>query len=408
MLDPTTLRTALRDPRVRAVFDGRAWISGHPTGSVWMTPPLVDAGCGIAGYRENLLAPLLRAPRAIAALLQQSGLGAVRVSASSWAEHWNFRAVCATDGVGVQVVGGGPSLVDEEPTSERQRWVRTEHDLASAVGLAAAEGVGWLPVQTTDTSFARRVADTARENGLRIALRGGSDASATLGPGDLYAGLPHLVRSTMRDSPVRVLTAWAGPDGDRAADTAASLLDRGVLITTELLNLRRTVFVRESLDTPFLEENEPILPHVRWLLQMRRGTGYLGGRSALAEHAGLREPTRAEARMAEAGWQRLLRVAADLAGRPGLLPASTSPQLTQLPGFALKEELSLLLQHGVVMEVLLARSTSTDLIGGTPWAPGLVLVSSTDPGEPRFLASLRPRTQERSDKADRSLLPAGT
>ena len=408
MLDPTTLRTALNDPQVRAVFDGRRWVSAHPTGTHWVTPPLVDAGCGIAGYRENLLAPLLRAPRAIGALLQQSGLGTVRVSASSWAEHWNFRAACAASGVHVQVLGGGPYLVDEEPTSERQRWVRTEADLASAVSLVVAEGVGWLAVQTTDPGFARRAAHAARERGLRVALRGSSAAGATLRPGDLYAGLPPLVRRTMHDTPMQVITAWAGADGDRAAATAAALLDRGVLVTTELLNLRRTVFVRESLNTPFLEENEPILPHVRWLLQMRRGTGYLGGRSALAEHAGLREPTRAEARVAEEGWQRLVGVAVSLGGHPGLLPASTSPQLTQLPGFALKEELTLLLEHGVDLENLLARATCTAPIGGRPVSQGLVLVSSTAPRERRFLASLRPCPQPRTEDVQQSLLPTGT
>lgn len=382
-----------------ARFDGQRWVQTDPDGDLWVTPSLVDAGCGIAGYRESLSAPLLRAPQAIGRLLRESGVRSIRISASSWAEYWQFLAVLGVSGDDLRVVGGGPHLVVGEPDSDRQRWIRQPDDLTSAADLAAAEGVGWLPVQTTLPDFIRDCVRAAAKRGLRVALRGDPSCAAALRPGDVFSGLGNLARTEDRESPLSVLSAWSEPDRVATmAGSAARLLEAGVAITTELLTLHRSVFVRDALNAPFLEENEPILPHVRWLLQMRRGAGYFGGRGSLAEHTGLREPSRPQARTAHAGWERILATAAGLFDLGvGLWPASSSPQLTQLPGFALKEELALLQSAGVDTQALLRRATSYDLCAGLDHGlardrPSALLATTTPPQSARFFTSLRPLT----------------
>lgn len=411
MPEATLLASARADERVVSVFDGESFREVRRGAGLCAAPALVDAGAGIGGYRDDLTAPLLQAPRAILRLLVEWGVAGVRVSSSSWAEHANFRAIRAEAGARAPALtGGGPVLTDEEPTSERQRWVRDADELARAVRVAEVEQVGWVSVQTDQPAFAIEAVGAAHRVGLRVALRAPVSAAAPLREGDLFVGLGNLRRFTNRDRALQVLLAWADAAALECTSLGLALAERGVGLTSELLNLHRNVFVRESLDVPFLEENVAILPHVRWLLQMRGAVGYISGRSALREHAGIAEPSRAEARQAAAGWDRLLEVTGRLhAGGARILPASTAPQMTQLPGFALKEELGVLLQAGIPLARVLATATDAAWLG-LPEA-GFLVASPEPPSDgPRFLAGLTPLTpaQPRTDNPELDVRGAPT
>ena len=379
MLEPERVERLLNHPEVGRVFDGHRF---HEAGGGWtVTEALIDAGAGIGGYRENLTEPLLRAARAILRLLTESGIGGLRVGSSSWAEQAHFRALLDQAGPAAPALtGGGPVLTDGEPASDRQRWITGDAELARALDVAVLEGASWVVFQTDDPGFAGAGVRAAHARGLRVALR----------ENDLFTGVGNLVRQRTADRGLAVLSAWAEAPADVPLRQAAELAERGVGLTSELLTLHRSVFLREALQAPFLEENVAILPHVRWVMQMRRGTGYVAGRSALREHTGLSEPTRAEAKQAAEGWRRLTETVGRLhAGGVRILPASTAPQLTLLPGFGLKEELVCLAAAGVPLEELLARATDRSWLGlaGRP----LLLASDQDPRDPaRFLARLSP------------------
>ena len=392
MLEPERVERLLNHPEVGRVFDGHQF---HEAGGGWtVTEALIDAGAGIGGYRENLTEPLLRAARAILRLLTESGIGGLRVGSSSWAEQAHFRALLDQAGTAAPTLtGGGPVLTDSEPASDRQRWITGDAELARALDVAVLEGSGWAVFQTDDPGFAGAGVRAAPARGLRVALRGPVGAASELAENDLFTGVGNLVRRRTADRGLTVLSAWAEAPPDVPLRHAAELAERGVGLTSELLTLHRSVFLREALQAPFLEENVAILPHVRWVMQMRRGTGYVAGRSALREHTGLSEPTRAEAKQAAEGWRRLTEAVGRLhAGGVRILPASTAPQLTLLPGFGLKEELVCLAAAGVPLEELLARATDRSwlALAGRP----LLLASDQDPRDPaRFLARLSPWTE---------------
>lgn len=393
MLEPERVDQLLRSPGVGRVFDGQRF--HQATGDGWtVTEALVDAGAGVGGYRESLNEPLLRAARAILRLLTESGVGGVRVGSSSWAEQAHFRALLSQAGpTAPALTGGGPVLTDSEPASDRERWITGEGELVRALEVADLEGAGWVAVQAEDPAFAAAAVRAAHARGLRVALRGPVTTAAELAEGDLFTGVANLLRRRTTDRGLAVLSAWAAEPLDVPLRHATGLAERGVGLTSELLSLHRGVFLREALQAPFLEENVPILPHVRWVMQMRRGTGYVAGRSALRDHTGLAEPTRAEAKQAAEGWQRLTEAVGRLhADGVRILPASTAPQLTLLPGLGLKEELVTLAAAGVPLPDLLARATDRSWLGLAPRP--LLLASDQDPGDAaRFLARLTPWTE---------------
>lgn len=393
MLEYGTVHDLLADPSVARVFDGHRWWESPSPGRLSVTPGLVDAGCGIGGYRENHLSPLLQAPRAILRLMAESGLAGVRVSSSTWAESAHFRTLaCLSPPPRLALTGGGPVLTDSEPASDRERWVTSQVELDRAVAVADIERVGWVAVQTDQRDFAAACVTSAHRRGLRVALKAPLAAASSLTAGDLFVGVGGLLRRTAHDTATQLLLAWATDEVTSSLTLARDLGHCGVGFTSELLSLQRQVFVREALNAPFLEENVAILPHVRWLLQMRRGTGYIAGRSALRDYTGLSEPTRAEAKVAHAGWLRLLEAVANLdAAGVAIYAASTAPQMTQVPGFALKEELGVLLQAGVPLTRLLASATDPTPLGLEVSPDAHLLASTASPEDPvRLLSSLIP------------------
>ncbi|MDO4718327.1 MAG: hypothetical protein Q4B08_12300, partial [Propionibacteriaceae bacterium] len=163
---------AADSPVLRARFDGQRWVEGSLEGQDYAVPPLVDWACGIGGYREGVTSSMLRAPRAILKLLSEQGIATIRVLSSSWSELWRWQAVQGEQGWSVNTIGGGPTLVDSEPASERERWIRNLDCLDRAMDHVVLEELGWVSVRTENRDFAQAVALRARQRGLHLAVRG--------------------------------------------------------------------------------------------------------------------------------------------------------------------------------------------------------------------------------------------
>lgn len=311
------------------------------------TTDAVDASAGIGGYRLAQTDPLDRAPSKILKLWAANGLTGVRIDSSSWEELAMLRELArrrAGDGHTVpRIAGGGPVLVDTVPTSEREYWIGDGQSIRAALDTALAQGVGWVGVRLQSLDRAQSMIGAAHAAGLRISYRGPWEGVGNLRVGDHLPAVAEVLRDP-GESPLRILHRWAQDTGvgeERLAWAHAT----GLSVGSELLALRRSVFLREALEAPFLEELEAILPHAAHLRDMKRPGGYLAGKRMLRQHTGLTEPSRNDASLAEDGWARLL-VAVGAVPDP-LVPATRAPQLTSLPGYAWHEECALLMHAGV-------------------------------------------------------------
>jgi hypothetical protein len=323
---------------------------------------LVDCSCAVTGYRESPLDDPGDSARAIAELLLRHGVAAVRDLGSGLDATGRFAAHAKGR---VAVVGGGPVLVDAAPRAEGDRPVRDADQVRRALDGLVAEEVGWVTVRATQPEFLADVSRAARERGLRVAARGGTAlAGACSGQVDLVEGLVALAGSEAGRRPVEALTRLADSDPGPLSDRLLRAGAAGAAVVTELVALRRAAFVKESLSAPYLDDLIPILPHVRYMMQMRRSGGYLAGKRALARYSGLAEPSGSVLRQAERGWAVLLEAAARAAaaGVP-LLPGSKAPQLAVVPGYGLREEIAVLVFAGV--DARTALSAATD--GAARW-----------------------------------------
>lgn len=333
-----------------ATFDGRVWDTKDA--SRVRTPVLIDSGASFMGYRESLQDSATRAVDAIAAITRRFGVGAVIDAGSSFEAIYRARVVCPD----LRIVMGGPTLTDEEPRSESERQIPDAAALARSVAAFACEATQLVSVRTADAALVRSV---RAHTELPILLR-----TSRISPTD-FADLPkialvgaHHVIGLLPQG-ADILSAIGGlSDGDviqRARATAES----GVALLTGMLALRRSILPREAIESSHIEELIPIYPHARHLVEMRRFGGYLAGRQQLATKAGLKEPSPTQRRLIERGWQLLLTAIAAFADAGGiLLPASLSPGIGIVPGFALKEEATLLSHLLSTQRVLTAVTTT--------------------------------------------------
>ncbi|NOJ58895.1 hypothetical protein [Arthrobacter sp. 260] len=326
---------------------------GMVPGAHATTPLAIDASVGIGGYRNSLTDPLERATVAILGFWAEHGLTGVRIESSTWEELALLRALVARRDPGERplprITGGGPTLVDASPRSERDYWVGDPASIAAAVDTAVAHHTGWVNVRVSSTAAAHDILTAAHARGQRVCYRGPWHGTEDLLPGDHIPSVADLLREG-DEGAVGILHRWAD-DASPGVGRGQELHDRGVTVGTELLALRRSVFLREALEAPFLEELEPVLPHAAYVRQMKRPGGYLVGKRQLRQHAGLIEPTRDDAVRAEDGWANLLTTVGQLPGP--LIPATRSPQLTSLPGYSWREECSILRHAGIVDPQLL-------------------------------------------------------
>lgn len=304
---------------------------------------LIDASCAVTGYRESVQDDLMAGPRAVDELLRRHGVVAIREPGSGFDAVYRFRAA---GGDGVSVVGGGPRLVDGDPRLDGDRPVRTDAEVRATLDALAAEGADWVSLRGSG-EFLDRTAATARRRGMRVAARGPTALEAAeRGHIDLVEGVVSLAPTAA--TPVEALQELSLADPAALSRRLANVAAAGAALTTELVALRRAAFVKESIAAPYLDDVVPILPHARYLIQMRQAGGYLAGRRALARHSGLVQPSSSEAAAAREGWARLTEVvAAGIDRGVDVLPASRAPQLSVVPGYGLLEEVALLVDAGV-------------------------------------------------------------
>lgn len=327
----------------------------HAEPAVETVPGLVDAACAVAGYVEHLRGDLRADAQQIARLCTHHGVRAVRDTGSGPAALGRFRA-----GAGAPVVVGcGLVLTDGVP--------RTREELMMVGGPAELDGLiehvpqgTWLGVRSDDPEFFAAVGARAKARGILIAGRGAAaGAAGERGHVALVEGLTALLGHEVGQGPLHVLTAAARVRAEDVAARLVTLTERGCAVTSELVALRRAVFVRESVDAPYLEDLAPIIPHSAHLVRMRQGMGYLVGKRALEQHSGMREPSAADRRVAEDGWAVVLDALARGVRDGGVVvPASRAPQLAVLPGYGLLEEMALFAHLGIpVRRVLELAST---------------------------------------------------
>lgn len=323
----------------------------------------VDASAGIGGYRLTQTDPMDRAPQKILNLWADNGLTGVRIEGSSWEELAMLRELVrrrAKDGHPVPLIaGGGPVLVDTVPTSEREYWIGDRGSIRAAMETVLAHGVGWVGVRLRGLEWARTLTDAAHSVGLRVAYRGPWAGTAQLISGDHLPAAAEVLRHGSQ-GPLQLLQRWA-QEPEKGVDRLKWAESAGLSVGSELMALRRSVFLREALDAPFLEELEAILPHSVHLREMKRPGGYLAGKRLLRQYTGLTEPSRREGALAEDGWAQLL--SALRAFPAPLVPATRAPQVTSLPGYAWHEECALLKHAGVHDPA----TRGTALLTG-PWA----------------------------------------
>lgn len=316
------------------------------------TPLLLDAGSSLMGYRESLQDSATRATDAIAEATLRFGVGAVVDSGSTFESIYRARAAHPE----LRIVAAGPTLTDEDPRSESERQITDRMALGRSLSAYSREETGVISVRTGDAAFVRSV---RAQTHLPILVRTTRVVAAELSAvgNAALVGAHHVLGTTSHEGDT--LSGIANLRDEEVIRRAEAVAQSGVAILTGMLALRRSILPREALETSHLEELVPVFPHARHLVEMRRFGGYLAGRQQLASKSGLREPSPAQRRIVERGWQ-VLRTAVSAFVEAGgtLLPASLSPGVGVVPGFALKEEATLL-AHLLSTEWVLTAITTT-------------------------------------------------
>ena len=342
-------------------FDGFRWSTdAHHDDDRLSVPTLVDSGVGLIGYRESLRASVTTSTDAIARLLLRHGVDTVVDLGSSHESRYRMAAVAPE----LDVIVGGPVLTNGELSSECDRTIRDEETLRRSLDAFKLEGVSIISVRTDDADFVRSCAAGAHERGQRISLFSSRlPVDQILDTGvDILAGAHQMLSAFRRtsterkaSSPLEMLEITSE---SKARAAARRVAEAGIAVTTGLISLRRSCLPKEALDAPYLEDLLPIFPHSRHLLEMKRAGGYIMGRRQLATNAGIKEPSPTGRRAILDTWQYLLTAInafREAGGR--VLPASFAPGFGVVPGYSLKEEVTLLAHLFGSIDVALQQAT---------------------------------------------------
>lgn len=314
---------------------------------------LIDGSCATSGYVEDLRGELSADSVQLARLCTRFGVGALRDIGSGRASALRLAAVTGAP----RVVGGLWVLTDGDVRTRDELYVRSIADLADVVASCHLGTGSWIGVRSDDPEFFAAVREVTAPVNAKLAGRGvGALSAACAGHLDMIEGVSPLVGG--KPSPIEVLVAASMISEGKLIELTERVGEAGVAVATELMALRRSVFLKEAIYAPFLEELVPIIPHAEHLRRMRQGVGYLAGRRALEAHSGMREPGGSERVAAEEGWQvlvNLVKRCPEFGVR--LLPASKAPQLSIVPGYGLLEELALLMHVGLPTEDVLHMAT---------------------------------------------------
>ncbi|WP_166987968.1 hypothetical protein [Canibacter zhoujuaniae] len=322
---------------------------------------LIDSSCAVTGYVEDLCGNLCADSESIALQCRKFGVAAIRDTGSGIAASFRFNANLNP----VRLIGGTVTITDSTPLSRSEIVIANRSQLDGIVSLCLATGERWIGVRSSRPDFFQAVWETANPKGISVSGRGSGALKATrLGHVQIIDGVAALLPS--QSSPREALTSASNVKEDSWSELTNTLLEHGVPICTGLVSLRRAVFLKEAIQAPYLQELSSIVPHTRYLQQMRQGMGYLTGKRALEAHSGMREPTGKERQGLDKGWERLVGWIGN-AAQAGVifLPASKAPQLAVIPGYGLLEELALLAHIGISAAdtVTLATTTAAEIFG---------------------------------------------
>lgn len=333
------------------------------------TPTLVDGGLSLMGYRESLRDPATSATDAIVENSRRHGIGVLLDDGSSFEALYRARRV----GAGSLVLGGGPILTDLRPRTEAERQISSVADLQRSVQSLQVEESSWLNLRTDSIDFLSQAVTIAHSANLKVSLRTSriSPIESAQNMTDMLIGAHHLNGRLPVGGALGILQQWAGIDDAAVDRLCRGIASSGMVVTSGLLAIRRAAFPREATGTPFLEELLPVLPHVRYIIEMRRAGGYLAGRRQMAKHTGFQEPTASQKQQALKGWDALTAATCAFVHSGGrLLPASHGPGLGVVPGHGIKEELTLLAH--IYGDPVLALRQGTGLaryyLGVRPWS----------------------------------------
>ncbi|MFC0265531.1 hypothetical protein [Alloscardovia macacae] len=336
---------------------------------------LVDASCAVSGYVEDLRADLVQDSARIALLCERYGVGGLRDLGSGVPAKMRFASVNSS----INNIGGTISITDLPPLNRSEIYVNKMSQLDEIISLCALIHEEWLGVRTSTPEFFQAVREVAAPKGVRVCGRGSAvRKAAENGDIQLIDGIASLFPN--KTSPMSVLIAVAEASDTMFRELTDSLSQSGIGICTGLIALRRSIFVKEALQAPHLEELADIIPHSRYLYEMRQATGYLAGKRALEKHSGMREPTNKERHLLEEGWDRLMKWIREASiGGVNFLPASKAPQLAVVPGYGLLEELALLADCGInPMNLIQIATIKTPDILGANCIPGMLSAMNCD------------------------------
>ena len=123
--------------------------------------------------------------------------------------------------------------------------------------------------------FFYAVRSIAKDAGISIFGRGpGAVSAASMGSIDIMDGVASLL--PIQTSPANALTSAAVADNSWWSNLASILIERGVSVCTGLIALRRSIFLKEAIHAPHLEDLTPIVPHSQYLQKNEAGDRIFG------------------------------------------------------------------------------------------------------------------------------------
>lgn len=250
---------------------------------------LIDSSCGITGYVEDLRGDLCSDARQITELCHRFGIGALRDNESGIVAKSRFKAVSRN----LKIIGGVLAITDGQPLTRNEIMVTSQADLKEIIALCSSLGERWLGVRSANPEFFAAVHAMTSDVGILICGRGaGAYKAIKMNSVQLIDGVAALLPDQV--SAIDALKSASKVQDDEWDNLTDLLFKHNVQACTGLLSLRRTVFLKEAIQAPYLDQIIPILPHTQYLLRMRQHVGYLAGKRALEQHSGMREPSNKE------------------------------------------------------------------------------------------------------------------
>lgn len=327
----------------------------------FVAPAVRDLSGRCRGYREDLATKPWSSVERIFALNRRYGVVEVRDTGNTW-EALRY----IVDVLGVDWVEAcGPVLIEGEPNHEIERPVVGTRGARRAVESASLEGASWLMLgSSVSATMARSVVRFSQERGLQVAARPGVlrvEQLAALGVDTVY-GAASCFAAFNADEPDVASQAlvWSTLDPEmEAARVGEYFVKHDIPLVSEYVATRRRVLLDEAIQARGLEELVPILPAMRYLLEMRKAGGQRIGRQKMAQVGAMQKLGRKGRAQALEGLDRLGAAICQLQrGGVRIIPGSAAPSVGMVPGIGFWEEMEGLSLAGCDAIALLREATA--------------------------------------------------